>query len=78
LGCGEVPDSRMTTRMRFLFLVFGATRGPYWEVVETKQSRGQGPQEGAPETDLKSLNAHACSVLLVQALFLKLVPGRVE
>lgn len=70
MGCREVLDSLVTIRMRFLFIVFGATRGPYCEVVETKQSHGQGAQVGAPEADRKPLNAHAC--FLSKPFFLRL------
>lgn len=66
MGCGEVRDHQNAISLACV----GGDQELYCEVVETKQSDGQGAQEGAPEAGRKPLN--------VQALFLKPVLGRAE
>lgn len=60
LGCGEVPDSRGTTRIRFLFLVFGATRDYIARSLKLSKVTGREHKKEPLEADRKHLNAHAC------------------
>lgn len=41
MGCGEVPDSRGTTRMRFLLLVLGATRNCIARSLKLSKAMGR-------------------------------------
>lgn len=64
--------------MRFLFLVFGATRNRIERSLKLSKATGRKHKKEPLKQTANLLSAHECSVLLIQALFLKPVPERVE
>lgn len=78
MGCGEVPDSRGTTRMRFLLLVLGATRNCIARSLKLSKATGREHKKEPLELAANPQMPTRAESFLSRRFFLKPVQGRAE